>query len=296
MIEEGIYRNMVTPMSRFTSTPVTLWDEASAGYEDVSYNGAKGHYPANKFRSRLLLNFFEGLPNKKARVLDAGCGTGQMTRELLKRGWDATSIDYSPGMIKTATTAATKAGLQGKFQVLSLYELAKLNQKFDVIMLNGVLPYIAPEDETKVFEQLRKVSHDRTYLLSAHYNLYFSLLALDNWTTEAIADQLLANFKLPDTVRDQARAKISSRLSSPAETLDQERTMKTENPLTYEQKLAGLGFKQFDLAYYNFFYLPAAFQEEQDQSIRDQMEMLLNRDPRALTFARAFVSFAQRQG
>ena len=33
-------------------------------------------------------------------VLDLGCGTGSMTLELARRGYDMTGIDYSPEMLE----------------------------------------------------------------------------------------------------------------------------------------------------------------------------------------------------
>ena len=49
-------------------------------------------------------NFIEKILNKECRsrpelVLDLGCGTGKMTLELAKRGYDMTGIDYSPEML-----------------------------------------------------------------------------------------------------------------------------------------------------------------------------------------------------
>ncbi len=38
------------------------------------------------------------------RILDAGCGTGQMTVELAMRGADVTAIDISPALIEIART------------------------------------------------------------------------------------------------------------------------------------------------------------------------------------------------
>ena len=43
-------------------------------------------------------------------VLDLGCGTGKMTIELAKRGYDMTGIDYSPEMLDIARDAAEKEG------------------------------------------------------------------------------------------------------------------------------------------------------------------------------------------
>ncbi len=44
-------------------------------------------------------------------VLDLGCGTGSMTLELARRGYDMTGIDYSPEMLDIARCSAESEGL-----------------------------------------------------------------------------------------------------------------------------------------------------------------------------------------
>lgn len=60
-------------------------------------------------------DFFEKIFNKECNtrpdlVLDLGCGTGRMTLELSKRGYDMTGIDYSPEMLDIARNEAEKTG------------------------------------------------------------------------------------------------------------------------------------------------------------------------------------------
>jgi SAM-dependent methyltransferase len=45
------------------------------------------------------------------RALDLGCGRGQYTRELARRGWQAVGIDYVPAAIEAA--AAKSRGVDG---------------------------------------------------------------------------------------------------------------------------------------------------------------------------------------
>ena len=43
-------------------------------------------------------------------MLDLGCGTGKMTLELARRGYDMTGVDYSPEMLDIAREAAENEG------------------------------------------------------------------------------------------------------------------------------------------------------------------------------------------
>ena len=51
---------------------------------------------------------------KTELVLDLGCGTGRMTLELGRRGYDMTGVDLSPEMLDLAREAAEEAGLSDK--------------------------------------------------------------------------------------------------------------------------------------------------------------------------------------
>lgn len=46
-----------------------------------------------------------------ALVLDLACGTGKMTLELARRGYDMTGVDYSPEMLDRARSSAEREGL-----------------------------------------------------------------------------------------------------------------------------------------------------------------------------------------
>jgi SAM-dependent methyltransferase len=60
-------------------------------------------------------DFIEKILNKECKsrpelVLDLGCGTGKMTLELAKRGYDMIGIDYSAEMLDIARDEAEKCG------------------------------------------------------------------------------------------------------------------------------------------------------------------------------------------
>ncbi len=65
-------------------------------------------------------DFIENIVNKDGGdlrpelVLDLGCGTGSMTLELARRGYDMTGIDYSVEMLDIARARAEDEGLSDK--------------------------------------------------------------------------------------------------------------------------------------------------------------------------------------
>lgn len=55
--------------------------------------------------------FEKHLKNKPELVLDLGCGTGKMTLELARRGYDMTGVDFSVDMLNVARSEAQARGL-----------------------------------------------------------------------------------------------------------------------------------------------------------------------------------------
>ena len=57
-----------------------------------------------KGRDQMRETLLSALPNdlNGVRVLDAGCGAGQMTHELALRGADVTAVDISPSLVEIA--------------------------------------------------------------------------------------------------------------------------------------------------------------------------------------------------
>jgi SAM-dependent methyltransferase len=73
-------------------------------------------------------------------VLDAGCGTGRVTAELVRRGVEAVGIDRDPSMIAAARRLAPGV----RFEVLDVTE-ADLDERFDLVVMAGNVPLFTPE-------------------------------------------------------------------------------------------------------------------------------------------------------
>jgi tRNA (mo5U34)-methyltransferase len=77
-------------------------------------------------------------------ALDIGCNAGFYTFELAQRGAQVMGIDLDPHYLKQARWAAGAMGLQDKveFRQMQVYDLAKLDQKFDLIIFMGVFYHL----------------------------------------------------------------------------------------------------------------------------------------------------------
>jgi SAM-dependent methyltransferase len=100
--------------------------------------------------------------DRKVRLLDAGCGTGRLAIEMVKRGHHAVGVDLDPDMIKRAATKAPHID----WHVADLSEMS-LGDKFDVIVMAGNIPlFCAPSSQAAIIKSLADhVDHDG-YLIS----------------------------------------------------------------------------------------------------------------------------------
>lgn len=77
---------------------------------------------------------------KNISVLDAGCGTGYLSRKLATKGAIVTGIDLSEKMIAIAKDKSVQKNLQINFYVDDCSKLDKLSaQQFDLLIANYVL-------------------------------------------------------------------------------------------------------------------------------------------------------------
>jgi len=102
-----------------------------------------------KFMDLTLYNdfyreFCELLPEGRARVLDAACGPGNVSRYLMAQRpeLELLGIDLAPRMVELAREAVPSA----EFAVHDCRHLGDLKRHFDGIICAFGLPYLSPEE------------------------------------------------------------------------------------------------------------------------------------------------------
>ncbi|MBV8889180.1 MAG: TIGR04290 family methyltransferase [Alphaproteobacteria bacterium] len=99
-----------------------------------------GDYPAVKWR-----RFANALPAdlRGKTVLDIGCNGGFYAIEMKRRGADrVVGVDFDEDYLRQARFAARTLGLDIEFARLSVYDVAALGQRFDVVLFLGVLYHL----------------------------------------------------------------------------------------------------------------------------------------------------------
>ena len=113
-----------------------------------------------------------------ARVLDAGCGAGQMAVELALRGADVLAVDISPKLVSIAE-ARLPARLPGRVTFRAGDMLSRDHGTFDHVIAMDSLIYYGADDLTAALEDLARRTRGgvvftvapRTPLLLAMWNV-----------------------------------------------------------------------------------------------------------------------------
>jgi tRNA (mo5U34)-methyltransferase len=99
-----------------------------------------GDYPAVKWR-----RFAKALPTDLSgrTVLDIGCNAGFYSIEMKRRGAERVlGVDFDRDYLQQARFAAEISGLDIEFRQLSVYDVASLRERFDVVLFMGVLYHL----------------------------------------------------------------------------------------------------------------------------------------------------------
>lgn len=154
-------KNDPTLDDRYTET-FTTWNKIASLYQD-------------RFMDLDLYNetydfVCNAITKKRAKLLDVGCGPGNISRYLLSKRPDFTilGIDVAPNMVELAQ----KNNPTASFATLDIRQMDEIKTKYDGIVCGFCLPYLAPAACTKFIS-------DCSQLLNEGGLLYLSFVAGD---------------------------------------------------------------------------------------------------------------------
>jgi ubiquinone/menaquinone biosynthesis C-methylase UbiE len=117
---------------------------------------------------------------REGAVLEVGCGTGQLTEPLARRGLDLTAIDIGPSMIATARRRLH--GLAVKCRVISFEDFEAADESFDLIVSATAFHWIDPDVKfDKSARLLRPGGWLAVLATGERYDDPFGAALLDMW-------------------------------------------------------------------------------------------------------------------
>jgi ubiquinone/menaquinone biosynthesis C-methylase UbiE len=118
----------------------TTWDKVAALYQDqfMDLDLYDATYAA----------VCEGIAKRGARILEIGCGPGNITKYLLahRPDFDVFGIDIAPNMVALAQQNNPTA----RFAVMDSRDISQLTDRYDGIVCGFCLPYLSATDCDKL--------------------------------------------------------------------------------------------------------------------------------------------------
>ena len=161
------------------------FDDLAARFARNIYGSAKGEVRLAIVWEHLLRTMPELSANKPLRILDAGCGLGQMGLKLAKLGHELVLSDLSKKMVEETGLLFKKELPEAEIKLLHK-PVQELNSKelgeFDLILFHAVLEWLArPEETLKHLTHLLKPEGRLSLMFYNRDALVFRNLIRGNW-------------------------------------------------------------------------------------------------------------------
>ena len=127
------------------------WNEEAEEHARTAYQfnekPEEVRYPFFEVRMDRLIEVLDSL--ETGTILDAGCGSGEILLECLKRGWDGQGCDIADKMVALAKNRIQAAGFDAeKVKESSITHMPiYADASFDAVVCPGVLEYLSDEEE-----------------------------------------------------------------------------------------------------------------------------------------------------
>lgn len=118
--------------------PKQLFDDKAATY-DQWYQTRAGMI-VDRIEKEAVFSYLQ--PRAGMSVLDIGCGTGNYSLDLARKGLKVTGIDISPGMLARARAKAAKENLNVKFLLADARQLPFPDKCFDSVIAVSSLEFL----------------------------------------------------------------------------------------------------------------------------------------------------------
>jgi len=131
------------------------WDESSQSYDSLHGHGIKSKEEHDAWKNILVAV----LPPGRLKILDVGCGTGELSLLLAGMGYQITGIDLSNKMLSVARSKATASQLKAQFVTGDAESLNFDDESFDAL-INRHLLWTLPHPDSALREWKRVLTKE----------------------------------------------------------------------------------------------------------------------------------------
>jgi SAM-dependent methyltransferase len=170
------------------------FDQHAHAWVEAAYAGDV-RFPVGAERVRLAIEGVAPAMREGARLVDLGCGGGQLCQHAARLGWSAVGVDNAPGMIEESRETAGDLEIEW---LVADYDATGLGTgTFDAVTAMGLIEYL-PDDDGLFAEAARLLAPGGRFAVSCRNRLY-NLLSVNDYTAEeydgAEAPRLLAELR-----------------------------------------------------------------------------------------------------
>ena len=133
-------------------------------------------------RNSAVLSISEDLGYSPHRLLDVGCGSGQLTIEAAKRGMMAVGVDFALEMIAKCEANRVASGVDARFVCTSALDFVEPEEPFDIVSAQGFIEYISQVDLELFFAKAARMIRPGGALALGSRNRLFNLFSTNRFT------------------------------------------------------------------------------------------------------------------
>ena len=215
-------------------------------------------------------------------ILDAGCGSASMLRDMDKNKIDRYGFDLTPEMVEEGKKIfKSQDDEPGKLWVGNVlngkdYTTSQATYKmYDAGVCFGVLPHLLPGNEKRVIENFQNVIKKGGIIALEARNQLFSLFTLNRYTSDFFLTELINESKLREekSLEEEDIDKILQQLNKHFD-MDLPKKRKgykdepgydevlsrTHNPLELQETARECGLKNIQTLFYHFHSVPPSLE------------------------------------
>jgi len=214
---------------------LALFDQEATNYNNW-YETKMGKH-ADLVETDCAFNLFQVKPGM--RILDVGCGTGNFSVKLARKGALVTGIDISEKMLAIARRRALQEKLEIDFQQMDNQDLRFPDHFFDSVLSMATIEFIS--DPPKMIREMFRVCKKEGHILVGTINREsdWGLLYQDPEFQKKVPVFKHADFKSPEDlskIKEYALIEIRECLFISPDTPESEISLVKENELSSKNR------------------------------------------------------------
>jgi SAM-dependent methyltransferase len=159
------------------------FDRHAQAWVEAAYVGDV-KFPVGSERVRLAIEGVAPAIPEGGRIVDLGCGGGQLCVHAARIGWRTVGVDQAPGMIEEARAAAE--GLELEWVISEYDESGLPDDEFHAVTALGLIEYL--DDDHGLFAEAARLLRPRGRFAVSCRNRLYNLLSANDYTAETLGD------------------------------------------------------------------------------------------------------------